>query len=484
MEMKIIKGIAQESRKHSFILTALVIGSFISIYQSVSLNVALPGFMDIFNTDLTTVQWLMTGFTLATGIIAPLCGYLGNRFGTRELFLFSVAGLMISSLICAFSWNIGSLIVFRIVQGAFCGIIQPVTLTIIYQMIPAHKRSMALGLWSGTSVLGPALAPTISGWLQSWHWPMIFLMMIPFGVIAWVFGWLSLEKRTDYQKSAFDGMGIIGIGFGSLTLLILFSNLHQWGILSGKSVIFLIMGGIFLTHFIFRELRIKEPLLELRLFTNKTFVLSLATSVILISSLFTGIYFIPLYLLEIHHMTATEVGLLLLPPALSMAVTTALSSKYYDKVGPRPLILIGTLFLLLATWEFSRLTVNSTPGFVMLWMTFRYIGLGLSMTPTINAGMNAVPSNLSGDASSLINWARQVAGAMSIGIFTSFFYTRMDFHGKEDGITPEVYVKGLDDVFILAMMLTCLSIPFSLLLNGKLGHSKEKRLGEKISKGV
>lgn len=145
MELKVIKGFAQKSRKHSFILTALVIGSFISIYQSVSLNVALPGFMDLFHTNLNTVQWLMTGFILATGIIAPLCGYLGNRFGTRDLFLFSVAGLMVSSLLCAFAWNIGSLIVFRTVQGVFCGIIQPVTLTIIYQMIPEHKRSMALG---------------------------------------------------------------------------------------------------------------------------------------------------------------------------------------------------------------------------------------------------------------------------------------------------------------------------------------------------
>ncbi|MBO0996403.1 DHA2 family efflux MFS transporter permease subunit [Bacillus sp. SD075] len=464
-------------------LTAVVIGSFISIYQSVSLNVSLPGFMDIFDTDLTTVQWLMTGFTLATGIIAPLCGYLGNCFGTRKLFLWSVAGLMISSLLCAFAWDIGSLIAFRIIQGVFCGIIQPVTLTIIYQMLPEYKRSMALGLWSASSVLGPALAPTISGWLQSWNWPMIFLMMIPFGVVAWGFGWVSLEKRTEYQKSAFDGMGMIGIVFGSLTLLVLFSNLHQWGMLSGKSIICLIMGGFLLSHFIWRELRIKEPLLELRLFTNKTFVLSLATSIILISSLFTGIYFIPLYLIEIHQMTATEVGLLLLPPALSMTVATVVSSKYYERVGPRPLILIGTSFLVFATWEFSRLTVDSAPELVMLWMTFRYIGLGLSMTPTINAGMNAVPANLSGDASSLINWSRQVAGAMSVGIFTSFFYTRMAFHGKGDGFSPDVYVKGLDDVFILATILTCLSIPFSLLLNGKRVKQKEKRMGEGISKG-
>ena len=152
MEMTIIEGLATKTQKHSFIITALVIASFISIYQTVSLNVALPGFMDIFNTDLSTVQWLMTGFTLATGIIAPLSGYLGNRFGTRELFLFSIAGLMITSLLCAFAWDIGSLIGFRILQGIFCGIMQPVTLTIIYQMLPVQKQTFALGLWSASTV--------------------------------------------------------------------------------------------------------------------------------------------------------------------------------------------------------------------------------------------------------------------------------------------------------------------------------------------
>ena len=105
----------------------------------------------------------MTGFTLATGIIAPLSGYLGNRFGTRELFLFSIVGLIITSLFCAISWNMGSLIVFRILQGVFCGIIQPVTLTIIYQMLPVEKQTFALGLWSASSAFGPFLLQHTDG---------------------------------------------------------------------------------------------------------------------------------------------------------------------------------------------------------------------------------------------------------------------------------------------------------------------------------
>ena len=485
MEMKIIKGLALETRKHALILTALVIGSFISIYQTVSLNVALPGFMEIFNTDLNTVQWLMTGFTLATGIIAPLSGYLGNRFGTRELFLFSIAGLIITSLLCAFSWNMGSLIVFRILQGVFCGIIQPVTLTIIYQMLPVEKQTFALGLWSASSVLGPALAPTISGWLQSWNWPMIFLIMLPFGVVAWILGWLSLEKSSaKIQKPSFNGIGMIGVVFGSLSLLMVFSHLHQWGIFSISSIVCLLLGIGFLVHFCWRELRMKEPLLDLRLFKNKNFSLSLATSAILTSCLYTGIYFIPLYLMEIHQLEAMEVGLLLCLPALSMTAATTISTKYYDRVGPKPLILIGISFIIVATWAFCSLKVDSSKGFVMLWMTFRYIGLGLSTTPIINVGMSSVPSQLSGDASALMNWIKQVAGAISVGLFTSFFYTRISYYGNTNSHSQEVYVKGLDDVFILATILTCLSIPLILFLGKKETKRKKTRMGEEVTKGV
>ena len=275
---------------------------------------------------------------------------------------------------------------------------------------------------------------------------------------------------------------MIGVVFGSLSLLIVFSNLHQWGMLSIKSVVIFLIGICFLVHFCWRELRIKASLLDLRIFKNKEFTLSLSASAILTSSLYTGIYFIPLYLLEIHRMTAIEVGLLLCLPALSMTAATTISTKYYDRVGAKTLILIGIFFLILATWAFSSLRVDSTKGFIMLWMTFRYIGLGLSTTPFINVGMSSVPSHLSGDASALMNWIKQVAGAVSIGLFTSFFYTRMDFYGKTSGNSQDIYVKGLDDVFILATVLTCLSIPLTLLLGRKEVKQKEKIICEEVSK--
>src|SRR3569832_446711 len=132
-------------------------------------------------------------------------------------------------------------------------------------------------------------------------------------------------------------------------------------------------------------------------------------------------------------MTPLHVGLLLLPPALSMTIATMISTRYYKKLGPSTLLITGSVLLMVATWQFSRLKPVSGHGFVMLWMAVRYIGIGLSMTPAMNAGMSAISQQLSSHASALINWIRQAGGALAIGLFTAFFYSRISVYGGQAG---------------------------------------------------
>jgi MFS family permease len=156
------------SAKQSFwpALATLFFGSFVGMYHVVSLNVSLSGFIDIFQTDLGKVQWIVTGFSLACGVIAPVSGYAGDRFGGKQVFLFCLSGITITSVLCAFSWNIYALIAFRILQGIFCGLIQPVSLAMIYRTVPTEKQPIAVSIWSFSTILGTALAPSVSGWLQ------------------------------------------------------------------------------------------------------------------------------------------------------------------------------------------------------------------------------------------------------------------------------------------------------------------------------
>ncbi|GFN33387.1 MFS transporter [Paenibacillus curdlanolyticus] len=449
-------------------MAALFLGSFLSIYHVVSLNAVLPGFIAIFHTDLQTVQWLMTGFTLATGMAAPLCAYLEERFGARRLFLLCTIMLTLCSIACSFAWNIGSLIILRTLQGVFCGIMQPLTLSIIYGTLPKERNSSALGWWTMSTILGPALAPTISGWLLQSDWRLLFWVTVPLGLLVWWMGFAYLPHQTS--KGAANRPDIPSLCYvigGTLSLLLVFSNLNRWGLASPVLQLLSLFSILLLTLFVRRSLRIEQPLLELRLFANRTFTASLSASLILITGLYSGIYFIPLFLQQVQGMSAMHVGLLLLPPALTMTLSTTIASKLYGRLGARKLLVAGTLLLLLATWQFSRLQENASHGFVMLWMAVRYVGVGLSMTPAMNAGMSAVEQRLSSHASALINWIRQAGGALAIGLFTAYFYARTNAYGGDPSryaVDPQAYIHGLSDVFILALITSSFGLPLALLL--------------------
>ncbi|GIP59248.1 DHA2 family efflux MFS transporter permease subunit [Paenibacillus sp. FSL W8-0186] len=456
------------------VLYVLILGSFISVYNTCSMNVGLPAFIDIFDSDLATVQWLMTGFTLATGVIIPLSGYLGDRFSHKQVFLYSIAGLMASSALCAVSWSIYSLIAFRILQGVFCGIIQPVTLTIIFQAIPKQQRNVALSFWSASSILGPALAPTISGWLlgHNWHW--MFLVLVPVSILTLWMGVKWIPRDPPSASGPLDRLGLMYAVCGSLALLLYFGNIHQWGLWSYRSAFVLILGLASSLLFVRHELRVKAPLLHLRLFRSRIFMSSILVSAILIIGLYSGIYFVPLYLQEIHRMSPFEVGLLLLLPSLSSGAATLLAGALYPRIGAFRLVIAGAVLIVLASWQFSFLALDTNLAYVAFWMAVRYIGIGLSMTPAMNAGMHAAAAEWYSHASALINWLRQIFGALALGLFTSLFYARQNLHItvlQQSAATPSAewirlsaYTLGIDDSFVVAALLVLLSLPLALLL--------------------
>ncbi|ALS21147.1 MULTISPECIES: DHA2 family efflux MFS transporter permease subunit [Paenibacillus] len=456
------------------VLVVVILGSFISIYNICSMNVGIPSFIRIFNSDLATAQWLMTGFTLTAGVITPITGYLGEKFSNKNLFLFSIAGLLVSSILCSISWNIYALIVFRMLQGIFCGLIQPVTLTIIFQVTPKPKQTMAVSLWSASTILGPALAPTISGWLMEHQWPWMFLVLIPLCLLTLLLGWRTIPFQRGNVPKRLDGWGLAYAVAGSLALLTFFTNVYSWGFASGASVLFLSIGLSAILLFVILELRTKEPLLQLRLFRNRIFTASITVSAVLIVGLYSGIYFIPLYLQEIHQMSPSHVGLLLLLPALTLGVATIAAGRWYDRVGPLRLVLAGGFLVVFASWMFSFLQLDTSYTYVAVWMAVRYIGIGLSLTPAMNAGMQAVPPELYGHASALINWLRQIFGALALGLFTSIFYARMNTHThvlqhtaadeSSRWIHLTAYTMSIDDAFLFAAAFSFIGLPLAFML--------------------
>lgn len=458
------------------VLATLFLGSFVGMYHVVSLNVSMPGFMGIFQTELNTVQWIITGFSLACGIIAPLSGYVNDRFGGRRIFLFLLFGITVSSVLCALSWNIYALIGFRILQGLFCGLIQPISLAMIYQVLPRARHPFAVSIWSFSTVLGTAIGPSLSGWLQQHDWHLIFLVTVPIGVAAWVAAWLLLPADVMRERRRLDTAGFALAAAGSMALLLLFGNLQQWGSGSVLTWICAAAGGGCALFFIVHELRTEEPLLNLRLFRNPAFAVSLGISLILSFALYSGVYFIPLFLEEVQGLNSFQVGLLFLPAAACLTLATFTSGKLYSAWGPALLIAAGSLILLVTTFHFSGLRADTTLLSVLVWMSIRNVGTGLALSPATSAAMAAVSNSESGHASALINWLRQVFSSISIGLFTSFFYARMRVHeaqlagasGQDSrSLHLTAYTNSIDDAFLIASAGVALAIPLALLLRNK-----------------
>ncbi|MCZ8519218.1 MULTISPECIES: MDR family MFS transporter [Paenibacillus] len=472
------------------VMIGIFFGSFLAILGVSTINVAIPVLMEDFDTGLDMVQWTLTGFMLATGIIAPITGYLGDRFSTKRLYVLALVGFTLMSGLCAAAWNIESLIAFRILQGVFSGMVMPTTMTIIYQVIPKDRQPFAISMWSLSAMLAPALGPTIAGWLiQLFDWHSLFLMNLPFGLIAVYVAMRNIPYYRMAQPKTFDLSGFVTVVLSSASLLVAFSNAHAWGWTSWQTLSLIGIGLLSLVLFVRRENRVAEPLLNLKVLQYPRFTYTLILSCIITVSLYSGTYLTPVFLQNIQHVSALDTGLILLPASLAMAIFMPITGKLYTKIGPMPLVITGILLMAVGTLAMAHLSVGVSHTYIILWMTVRNIGIALSTMPASNAGMEVIPRELSGHASSVNNWIRQGLGSFSIGLFTSMLASRVNVHSADlaqsgavaqTAIGPEAFTMSVNDVYWVATIVVLIGLPFTLILRRK---DSQGGKGKRIPKG-
>lgn len=433
--------------------------------------------MDHFNTSLNTMQWMVTGFMLATGVTAPLAGYLGGRFSYKRLYLFALMGFTMFSLLCALAWDPTSLIVFRMLQGSCSGLIMACTMTIIFQVIPGERRPFAVSLWSLSAMVAPAIGPTFSGWLlqyASWHW--LFLINIPIGIIAVI---LTLTLIPYYRMNipkSFDIPGFLTVVLGSLSLLTAFSQGNSWGWTSWKTLSLILLGVVLLVLFVLRELKAEVPLLNLRVFRNRRFTAMLSIYSLVTIAMYAGTYLTPLFLQTVEGATTLKTGLILLPSSILLALLSPIVGKLYPKFGPVKLISAGILFIFIGLFMLSRLQTNISYSFIMWAMVVRNLGIGLANVPSSTASMEEIPVEWSGHATSINNWVRNVLSSLGIAVFTSLLSSRSLLHSKElissgasntDSIRLLSFTMGVNDVFVVGSIIVLFGFPLMFLLRKK-----------------
>ncbi|MEQ8154629.1 MAG: MDR family MFS transporter [Clostridiaceae bacterium] len=473
----------------SSLMVVIFSGAFLAILNSSSVNIMLPDLMKELHTSMDAVRWTITGFMLAMGTMAPLTGYLGEKLSYKRLYILSLVGFTFSSLLCALSWNIYSLITFRVLQGCFSGFLTPAAMTIIFQVVPKNKQASALSIWNLAAMLAPAFGPTLAGWLiQNFSWKSVFLINLPLGIITAVLAVKILPFYKFQSELDFDFPGLSTCIAASIFLLVAFSQGVSWGWSSLQIISLLSAGILFLGLFIYRELTAESPMLNLSVFKRKTFTLSVIVGCLVNIALYSATLLTPLFLQNCLALSSMDTGLVMFPSSLMLAFTTFFVGKIFEKVKPHFFVIAGMSVLALATWRMGYLTLNTSKAFVILWMSVRNIGIGLVFMPVTSIGMSVIEKKLSGHASGVNNWIRTACASLAIGIFSSLLVSRTAYHveqlrssGIESGIAKaQAYVSAMDDIFILAAIVLVLGFPLGFMMRKK--HDKKSyELAEKTA---
>ncbi|MGG2064116.1 DHA2 family efflux MFS transporter permease subunit [Bacillus sp. S14(2024)] len=411
------------------VLGVLVFGMFVSILNQTLINVALPALMNEFNVSTSTAQWLTTGFMLVNGVLVPISAFLVSRFTYRNLFLSAMLFFTVGSLICALSGSFTMMMTGRVIQAVGAGILMPVGMNIFMTIFPPHKRGAAMGLLGIAMILGPAVGPTITGWvIQNYTWNVMFYAMFIIGLLITALALKYFTLKQPVSKATLDTFGVIASSIGLGSLLYGFSEAGNNGWSSAEVIIAIVIGIIGLSLFIWRQLTADNKMLDLHVFRYSAFTSTLLINAIVTMALYGGMILLPVYLQNIRGFTPIDSGLLLLPGSLIMGLMGPFAGKLFDKYGIRPLAIFGLLLTTYATYQFTHLTLD-TPYFeIMRDYIIRSFGMSFIMMPIMTAGMNALPMRLISHGTATQNTSRQVAGSIGTALLITIMTQQTTNH--------------------------------------------------------
>jgi len=419
----------------------IALGLLMAILDNTIVSVVLPQIARAFHTDFQTITWVGTGYFLANAAVIPIVGYLSDRIGTKTIFLIALALFTLGSGLCAFAPNEQFLIAFRVLQGIGGGAMLPVAFAIIFRLFGPTERAAAISILMVPLLLGPAFGPTLGGYLATnFSWNAIFTINLPIGIVAFVLAFVVLRgnvaehEANDQEQAVSKGFDILGLvlSMGAFTTLVYGISLagsHGWG--DATVVSFLIAGAVLLTAFIIVELRVKDPVMDVRLFRNYTFTMANILQWATVAVLFGSLFILPLFFENVQGLSALTAGEILISQGLAMAVGLAIGGRLYNRVGPRILAVTGLAIAAISMIGFTRLDIGTTGADLQLWLILRGLGLGLVAQPLQTLAVSVISNRQMAKASSLINSTKVVFGAVGVAVLTTFLTQRGTTHAQE-----------------------------------------------------
>lgn len=402
------------------VTATVMLGTMMNAIDTSIVNVALPYMRGSLGASIEEIAWVSTGFILANVIIMPIIALLSARFGRRRFYFISVLLFTVSSVLCGLARSLDLLILARVLQGIGGGAITPLSQAILRESFEPEEQGMAMGIFGLGVILGPAFGPTLGGWLTDhYSWPWIFYINIPFGIVN-LFMILRYLEDPPYlvrerEKIDWPGLAFMVSGLGALQLMLEKGQDKDWfnsDFIVGLAATAVVGLGLF----VWRELTVERPAVDLRLLKNITFATGTVIAGALGMGMYASIFLLPMFLQQLLGYPAYNSGLVIMPRALAMAVAMPLGGKLYNSVGPRPLIVAGLAISAASFWQMTSLSLNTNPSTLLVPMIFQGFGLGLAFVAASTAAMGNLARAQMTAASGLYNVIRQVCGSFGIAL--------------------------------------------------------------------
>ena len=348
----------------------------------------------------------------------------------------------------------------RLIQGLASGMIIPLMQTVFMIIFPIEKRGFAMGIVGIVLAFAPAIGPTLSGWIINiYPWRYLFYVTLPFAILDLILGYFLLKNVTENKSVHFDIISFIGstIGFGGL--LFGFSNAGNYSWTNMQVYLPIIIGIVFLIIFATRQLKLDEPMLDLRVFKSTVFTFATIIVMIAYSSLISSELIIPMYLENVKGLSAFRTGLVLMPGAIVMGIMNPITGTLFDKYGARTLAITGLIILALGTFGLSRLTIETSQMYVIVVYAIRMFGISMLMMPLTTSGLNSLHRQLYSHGNAIINTLRQVAGSIGTSMIVTLMSKASASSGYKNPLEASVY--GMNVSFASVGVLTVIGIILS-----------------------
>lgn len=405
------------------VLATVMIASFLGRLDSTIVNLALPKIIKDFGITVSQAGWIGTAYIIANAIFVPIFGKLGDLMGRKPLYIAGIVGFTLSSMLAGLSFNLQSMLFFRILQAITVSIDYPIALSIIaYTFEDKGQRAQAMGLWSAIFAAAVVFGPLLGGPLIDYFsWRAVFYINIPLGIVGTLMAFKFIEEPVKKIKGLknFDITGALLLGLSLGTLVLVLDQGQTWGWLSIKSLITYLIAATSMVAFILVENVAKEPVVDLKFFKIPTFSAAIITSFISFMGMIGGLFILPIFIQNYLGYSVTKTGILFIPMAIGLMFTAPLGGKLSTKIEPRFLTAFGMFWAAMVMYLFTGIDIKWS-GFDIAWRLFLLAaGLGLGLAPLTNATTSTVPLREVGVASSVLALARNIAGAFGIAIFAT-----------------------------------------------------------------